>query len=242
MAGEPRSESLWLSVDHLAAVAITAVLCVALLLAARIHPGAWTGWFSRLLAALLLGSVLAYHLVVSLQGIYRAEVDLPLHLTDAVTVVAALALWTRNVLLFELTYFWGLTASLLAVLTPGLDEDDRFPSFFFFHYFLTHGGVVVGALFLCFGLGLTAAPGAVSRVFLATVGWAALAALANALTGGNYMFLRERPETPSLLDYMGPWPWYILGAAILALGLFAILDLPFRYRRAAGRSPRAGTP
>jgi hypothetical integral membrane protein (TIGR02206 family) len=164
VAGEPRSESLWLSVDHLAAVAITAVLCVALLLAARIHPGAWTGWFSRLLAALLLGSVLAYHLVVSLQGIYRAEVDLPLHLTDAVTVVAALALWTRNVLLFELTYFWGLTASLLAVLTP------------------------------------------------------------------------------SLLDYMGPWPWYILGAAILALGLFAILDLPFRYRRAAGRSPRAGTP
>jgi hypothetical integral membrane protein (TIGR02206 family) len=94
--------------------------------------------------------------------------------------------------------------------------------------------VVLAAVFLVFGLGLTARPHAVRRVFLATAGWAALAAVGNALTGGNYMFLRERPETPSLLDYLGPWPWYILSAALLALALFALLDLPFRRRRAAG--------
>jgi len=72
----------------------------------------------------------------------------------------------------------------------------------------------------------------VLRVFTATAAWAALAAAGNALTGGNYMFLSERPETASLLDYMGPWPWYILGAALLALTLFALLDIPFRRRRA----------
>jgi hypothetical integral membrane protein (TIGR02206 family) len=61
--------------------------------------------------------------------------------------------------------------------------------------------------------------------------WAIVATAGNLFTGGNYMFLRERPETPSLLDYMGPWPWYILSAALLALSLFALLDLPFRSRR-----------
>jgi hypothetical integral membrane protein (TIGR02206 family) len=221
-----------LSAEHLAVLAATAALCVALPVAARAHPGDWTRLVSRVFGAVLLAWFVSYHVVVALQGSYDLASDLPLHLTDAVTVVAALALWSPGALRFELTYFWGLTASLQAVLTPGLDLDDRFPSFFFWHYFITHSGVVVAAVFLAFGLGLTGRPNAVLRVFAATAAWAALAAAGNALTGGNYMFLSERPETASVLDYMGPWPWYILGAAALALALFALLDVPFRRRRA----------
>jgi hypothetical integral membrane protein (TIGR02206 family) len=212
-------------------LAATAVLCVALPVAARTHPGDWTRHVSRIFGAILLAWFVAYQVVVGLQGSYALDFDLPLHLTDAATVAAALALLSPGALRFELTYFWGLTASLQAVLTPGLDPDDRFPGFFFWQYFITHSGVVVAAVFLAFGLGLTARSHAVLRVFTATAVWAALAAAGNALTGGNYMFLAERPETASLLDYMGPWPWYILGAALLALALFALLDIPFRRRR-----------
>ena len=234
MSNDSDSKSLFLSVDHLAALAGTAVLCMALLTLARTRPGAWTGRLSRGLAVALLASFIAYHPVVLLWGSYAADFDLPLHLTDAATVVAALALWSRRPLLFELTYFWGLTASLLALLTPGLDTDEGFPSFFYWHYFFTHAGVVVAALLLAFGLGLTARPGAVRRMFLATAVWAAVAAVGNVVTGGNYMFLMERPETASPLDYMGAWPWYIVCAALLAVALFALLDLPFRHRRSTG--------
>lgn len=218
-------------------LAATAALCVTLPIAGRTHPGDWTRLVSRILGAALLAWFLAYHVVVALQGSYALDFDLPLHLTDAVTVAAALALWSPGALRFELTYFWGLTASLQAVLTPGLDPDDRFPSFFFWHYFITHSGVVLAALFLAFGLGMTARSGAVRRVFLATFAWAAVATAGNIFTGGNYMFLRERPETPSILDYMGPWPWYILSATLLALSLFALLDLPFRARRERAFDP-----
>jgi hypothetical integral membrane protein (TIGR02206 family) len=225
-----------MAADHVAALAVTAALSAALPIVARAQPGARTRLFASLFGAVLLAWFVAYQVVVLIQGDYELDFDLPLHLTDAVTLVAALALMSRRPLLFELTWFWGLTASLQAILTPDLGADDRFPTFFYWHYFVTHGGVVVAAVFLAFGLGLTARSGAVLRVFLATAAWAGVAALGDALAGGNYMFLREKPEAATLLDYMGPWPWYIFTAALVALALFELLDLPFRHRRAAART------
>ena len=224
----------FLSPSHLAALVATATAGVALPVAARAHPGPWTRVVSRGLSVLLVGAFLALPLVLGPRGEYELDSDLPLHLTDAVTVVAAVALWSPRPLPFELTYFWGLTASTLAVVTPALGADEGVSSFLYWHYFVTHSGVVIAAVFLAFGIGLTARPGAVWRIFGATAAWAGVAAVGNAITGGNYMFLGERPETPSLLDYMGPWPLYILSSALLALALFTLLDLPFRRRRAAG--------
>ena len=45
------------------------------------------------------------------------------------------------------------------------------------------------------------------------------------------MYLAAPPENPSLLSLLGPWPWYILSAAGVAIVLFAVLDAPFRSAR-----------
>ena len=96
---------------------------------------------------------------------------------------------------------------------------------------------MVAAVLLVIGRRITPRDGAVGRAFGATLMVAAAAGAATFVTRGNYMWLREKPESASLLDLMGPWPWYILTAAVLALVFFTLLDMPFRTARQGRRSP-----
>ena len=221
-----------LATEHVLALLATLASGVAAAWLARALPRSWVVMASRALALLVLGAYLADHAVAAARGLWTVRLYLPLNLSDAATVAAVLALWTARPALVELTYFWGLTASLQATLTPELAQS--FPDVLFLTFFVTHGGVVVAALLLVAGRRIAPRRGAVGRAFAATVGVAAAAAVGCLATGGNYMFLRRKPQD-SLLDLMGPWPWYIAGAGLVGLAMFALLDAPFRARRAAGR-------
>jgi hypothetical integral membrane protein (TIGR02206 family) len=211
--------------EHVAAVIATGAAAVAAVPAARRWPVA----ASRGLAIVIGATYVVEHCYFIARGTWSLDFNLPLHLTDVVTVVSVLALWTARPVLVELTWFWALTASLQAVLTPDLGAD--FPELIYWTFFITHSGAVVAAVLLVIGRGITPRPGAVGRAFGATVAVAAAAGTANLVTGGNYMWLREKPDSASLLDVMGPWPWYIVSGALLALALFTLLDMPFRRDR-----------
>jgi hypothetical integral membrane protein (TIGR02206 family) len=209
------------SAGHNAALLVTAVTVVSLVVGAR-RADAWPRRPGRALAVLILVAYLGEHVIYAVRGEWTARVNLPLHLTDVVTLASVAALWRPDSrLLVELVYFWGLSASLQAVLTPDLGHG--FPDPLFLTYFATHSGAVAAACLLVFGTGRTPRAGAVARTYAITLGVAVLAAAATVLTGGNYMFLRRKPAHRSLLDLMGPWPIYILSAAALGLLMFLAL-------------------
>ena len=208
--------------------------------AARRHGGPWGVCASRALALLILAAYVTEHVANALRGTWSLDFNLPLQLTDAVTLASVLALWRPRPLLVELVYFWALGASLQAVLTPDLGQ--AFPSVFYLTYFVTHSGAVTAALFLVFGRGLAPRPGAAWRVFGLTAAFAALAGVGDLLTGGNYMYLREKPGRASLLDVMGPWPWYILSAAALGLAVFFALEALARALSPPRPGPRWSRP
>jgi hypothetical integral membrane protein (TIGR02206 family) len=224
----------FLTLEHLAAVFVTLLVTGVLTVTARVYPGPWITVVSRVLALLIVLTEPSYWVQQVINHTWSARYDLPLQLSNASELVSAAALWWRTPFLVELTYFWGFGAVLQALATP--DFPEHFPDPAYFRFYVTHGGVLLAAVFLTIGLRIYPRPGAALRVFGATVGYAAVVGIVDIVTGGNYMYLRQKPVSGSLLNFMGPWPWYIASGLLLAVILLSILNAPFwlaRRRRAA---------
>jgi hypothetical integral membrane protein (TIGR02206 family) len=225
-----------LAAEHVGAVVVIAVVTATLVTAARLRPGSWTTAAARGLAVLLVGAEVGWWIYLAATHASRAELAyaLPFQLCDAAIFVSALALWLRRQILVEITYFWGLAGTIQAIFTPDLPH--HFPTFPFLQYYVAHGGVVAAALFLVVGLGQWPRRHAYIWIAGLTIAYAALVGLLDLVTGADYMYLRAKPASATLLDVMGPWPWYIAVAAAVGLALFFILDAPFRLLRRAGLS------
>jgi hypothetical integral membrane protein (TIGR02206 family) len=102
---------------------------------------------------------------------------------------------------------------------------------------VTHGAVVLAGLFLVIGLRNQPRAGSVPRIFFLTLGFAAMVAVVDVVTGGNYLYLRHIPPGGSLLNLMGPWPWYIVTGVAAALVALLILDAPFQFARRRPSEP-----
>ncbi|WP_037064222.1 TIGR02206 family membrane protein [Pseudonocardia acaciae] len=224
------SEFVAYGTSHSTVLAVTVAGAAGLVVLGR-HGGAR--------AAGLCARVLAVVLLVLVVGEHVWEFDpehvvhtLPLHLSDLAPYTAACALWTRWRWACALTYYWGITLSTQSLLTPALAGPD-FPSLQFLVFFASHSMVVWAAIFLTWGLRL--APS--WRGYWFTVGvtgcWAAATLAFNALTGTNYGFLNAKPPTGSILDLLGPWPWYLVPEVALLLGVWALMTAPWRRRPAA---------
>ncbi len=148
---------------------------------------------------------------------------LPLHLCDFALLLLVWSLLTRNAWTGELAFFWGLAGSLQAVLTPDLREG--FPSFPWASFFLGHCGIVLGVIYLLVRGYAKVTVASVWRAWFFTNLYALIAGFANWGLGTNFGYLARKPEHPSLLDYLGPWPYYILWGELIALGLFFLCCL-----------------
>ena len=223
-----------LATEHVAALFVIAVTTVGLVVAARKRPGEWL----KVLAVVLVVDEVSWWVYLLFGGEPGSQLaqSLPLQLCDVAIFVTAAALWTRNRLAVEVSYFWGLAGTIQALFTP--DVPQHFPSYPYFQYYIAHGGVVAASLILVVGMRLHPRPWAVVRVAGLTIAYAALVGITDAVTGANYMYLRSKPPSPTLLDVLGPWPVYIFSATLIAFVLFAILDAPFTLRRALSSGQR----
>ncbi|NSW90322.1 MAG: TIGR02206 family membrane protein [Firmicutes bacterium] len=182
--------------------------------------------FRYILALFLLLNETAYTTWSVVTGDWTPGYSLPLHLCDMAMFFSVIMLISKNYFLYEITYFWGLGGSLQTLITPDL-YPYSFPHFIYFNFFFAHSAVVTAVLFMTLVEGFRPFKKSILKAVIFTNIYMVIISAVNILTGGNYLFLCHKPNSPSVIDYLGPWPWYILGLEIVGIAIMCILYMPF---------------
>lgn len=152
--------------------------------------------------------------------------SLPLHLCNFGMIMVGVLLITRKQWALELAYFWALCGATQSLLTPDLHY--MFPHPQAVTFFTAHTIEIVGLLYAVIILGMRPHWDSIPRVFWKTLVLAALVFPLNFIHPDmNYMFLKHAPDGGSLIDLLGPWPWYLLSLLGVAIVLFVIAYLPY---------------
>lgn len=210
--------------SHWAVIAVFAVGAVALVWTGRRQTEQQARRLGRVLGALtalVYAAILVYVLTPPTLD------SVPLQLTDLATVVGAYALWSQKQWAYALTYYWGLVLSTQALISPALQSPD-FPHYQFVAFWAIHLMVVWAAIYLTWGRGMRPDWRDFRIAVAVTVGWAVVTFTFNRITGTNFGFLNRKPSTASLLDVMGPWPWYVFVGATLISVVWALMTWPWQ--------------
>lgn len=214
--------------SHQAALAIFLIGCIVVLFAAgRLRGTSHAEVVSRVAAVVIVVLTVPMQVAQLLPNEWDIQKSLPLQLCDFAWIFAAHALWTKSRLTTTVTWLWGSTLTLQAVITPNLQTP--FPELRFIVFWSMHM-LIIWAGFWLVGLGFrpdwTGYRGAVAI----TLAWAASMFVFNTIVGTNYGYLNRKPDTTSILDILGPWPLYVVVEIVLILLVWAMLTAPFARR------------
>ncbi|GAA1292525.1 TIGR02206 family membrane protein [Brachybacterium alimentarium] len=170
---------------------------------------------------------------------WNLEESLPLHLSDALRFLGAVALITRARWLIVVTYFWGLTLNLQSVLTPDVNYFVSVP-LEFAEYWIAHLSGVLIPVTLIWGQRYRPTWRGYGVAYGVTLLWAGFAATGNALSRANYGYLNHAPSGPSILDLLGPWPQYLVVEAVLIAAVWALMTWPWVLLNRRSPAPLTG--
>jgi hypothetical integral membrane protein (TIGR02206 family) len=228
--------------SHQGAFLVLLVGAVALAWFGRAHRGSPAAdRLGKALAIAVLLFTLPLQILYFTPAYWSFERTLPLNLCDLAWMVSAYALWTRHRWAVALTYYWGLTLTTQAILTPDLAAE--FPDPVFLLFWGMHLLIVWAAVYLTWGLGLSPDWRSYRTAIVITAVWAVSVFAFNLLLDTNYGYLNAKPASGSILDLLGPWPWYVAVEIAIVAVVWALVTWPWTalaHRRAATRGTAFG--
>jgi hypothetical integral membrane protein (TIGR02206 family) len=213
-------------IGHLIALSLIVIFCLSFLYLRNHWTDVQKKRFRRTLAIILFLNEIAWHAWAAYWGIWNIQTMLPLHMCSVVVWLTIYMLLTKNYQIYEISYFLGIGGALQALLTPDI-TGYGFPHFRAFNSFLAHGLLVSVPIYMTVVEGFRPTLASFKRVFI----WANIylipVFLLNLVIGSNYLFIAYKPDFPTLLDLLAPWPWYIIQLEVVGFLILFLLYTPF---------------
>ncbi len=220
---------VWFGYDHI--MALLVILGVALgppLILRQLNSSKVNEVFARWLGWVMLVYFVLKHLYGPF-GLGEAwQIWLPLHMCQLGHMLIIYCLLTgKRGFYVSILYFWTFAGASMALLTPDLLYGWPDPNYIM--YMITHGLLLLGALYLTVVEGLRPSAADIWKVLKVSI-YVMLAVLPlNYVIGGgaNYMYLRFPPVAGSLMDLLPAPPLHIPFFVLLAYILFWVVYLPY---------------
>jgi len=212
---------------HLIAISIIVLCCFSYLYFRKVWGEKEKNTIRWFFAIAIVVNETALHIWSIYWGIWNIQTMLPLHMCSVIIWLSAYMLITKNYTIYELVYFMGLGGAMQAVLTPADAAAYNFPHFRIMQTFIAHGLLINIAIYMTVVEGLRPTLQSFKRVFIWTNLYMIPVFFLNLAIGSNYLFVAGKPDFPTLLDALAPWPWYIIELEAIGFAIFFILYLPF---------------
>lgn len=212
---------------HLIALSIITLFCMSFFYFRNVWGEREKKIVRWVLAIAIVVNETALHIWSAYWGIWNIQTMLPLHLCSVMVWTSAYMLLTKNYTIYEMVYFLGIGGAMQAALTPADAEAYNFPHFRIMQTFIAHGLLIGIAVYMTVVEGYRPTLQSFKRVFIWTNIYMVFVFFLNLAIGSNYLFIAHKPEYPTLMDMLSPWPWYIIELEAIGFAIFFILYLPF---------------
>lgn len=179
------------------------------------------------LAIALATAEISIHIWWAYWGIWSIQTTLPLHLCSIMVWVTVYVAFTGDKNLYEFTYFLGIGGALQAFLTPADGAMYDIPHYRIMQTLIAHGLLITIPIYMAVMEGFRPTLSSFKRIFIWTNIYMVAIFILNRIIGSNYLFIAQKPPSPTLMDILSPWPWYIPQLELVAFVIFFVLYIPF---------------
>lgn len=181
--------------------------------------------FGTVLAVIPALCVLSRMVFTSFEGTFSIQEELPLHLCRILAFIMPFVIYYKNKKWFGITYFFTIVGTLQALLTPDLPQ--AAPHYSYASYWMLHGILIYLPIYCIVVFGFKIKKKDFINAIIPGNIYLVLTLIINFAIGSNYFYTRHKPPSASLLDFLGPWPWYIISVELLTIFLFLLVWMPF---------------
>lgn len=199
----------------------------------------WDLKIRYLLAFMLIISEMSYYWrLVAIPSLGPNPVDhLPITVCGWVVVFASYMLLGKNQTLFDLCYFWLLSGSIFALITPTVISYTGPTRFRYYQFWVEHTMGYVAVFYMIFVHKMRPTVKSAVKAYIGLLILATVAYFVNdMLPGANYLFMAKPEDAPSVLDILPPnfvLRLLVMVAAVTVLFVLAYIPWYLKDKKAA---------